>query len=72
METIGRKVTDVENDPRSIFKLDISFTRQKLFGSLIRNMPKMFPNDMLECEIQHEENSMDMYLEIKRTTKELK
>lgn len=50
----------------------MSFTRAKLFQSLIKNLPKMFPKELLDCELVNEENTLEIYLEIKKTTAELR
>jgi hypothetical protein len=61
-----------EDDPRNTLRLDVSNTRAKLFQSLIRNIPRMFPRDMLDCELVNEENTLEMYVEIKRSSPELR
>ncbi len=38
----------------------------------MRNIPKMFPKEMIECELVNEENSLEIFLEIKKTTNEIK
>ena len=60
------------NDERNILRVDISFTRAKLFNSLIKNLPAMFPKDILDYELStgEGENHNEMYLIIKRTTEE--
>jgi len=63
---------DYEKDERNVLRIDVSFTRAKLFQSLIRNIPKMFPKEMIECELVNEENSLEIYLKIKKTTNEIK
>jgi hypothetical protein len=32
----------------------------------------MFPKDMLDCELVNEENSLEIYLQIKKTTPEIR
>jgi hypothetical protein len=32
----------------------------------------MFPKEMIECELVNEENSLEIYLKIKKTTNEIK
>jgi hypothetical protein len=51
---------DLEKDPRNELRIDLSFTRAKLFQSLIKNVPKMFPKEMLDCEIVNEEGSQEI------------
>ena len=63
---------DLEKDPRNQLKIEVSFTRAKLFQSLMRNLPKMFPKDMLDCELVNEENSLEVYMLIRKTTPELR
>lgn len=72
METVGRDIKDVKNDPRNELKIDINFTKGKLFMSLMKNLPKMFPNDMLSSEIEMEDFSVDMNLIIKKTDENMK
>ena len=48
---------DLENDPRNELRVDVSFTRAKLFQSLMNNVPKMFPTEMLEIELVNEEGT---------------
>jgi hypothetical protein len=38
----------------------------------MRNLAKMFPKDMLDCELVNEENSLEIYLLIRKTTPELR
>jgi predicted Zn-ribbon and HTH transcriptional regulator len=40
--------------------------------SLQKNLPKMFPKDLLDCELVNEENTLEIYLEIKRTTEAIR
>jgi hypothetical protein len=63
---------DLEKDERNQLKIEVSFTRAKLFQSLMRNLPKMFPKDLLDCELMHEENSLEIYLLIRKTTPEIR
>ncbi len=39
---------------------------------MIHNIPKMFPNDLLDVEFVQEESSQEMFLYIRKTTEELK
>lgn len=71
MKTL-KDLTDLEKDERNQLKLDVSFSRAKLFQSLMRNLSKMFPRDLLDCELVNEENSFEIYLLIKKTTPELR
>jgi hypothetical protein len=50
--------------------LDISFCRQKLFQSLIDNIPLMFPKDCLETSLKIDDMNLTMFLEIRLTTSE--
>lgn len=43
-----------------------------MFLSLIKNLPKMFPRDILECELSQDDISQDFFLVIRRTTAALK
>ena len=61
---------DLEKDERNQLKIEVSFTRAKLFQSLIRNLNKMFPMELLDCELINEENSLEIYLLIKKTKPE--
>ena len=63
---------DLEKDERNQLKIEVSFTRAKLFQSLIQNLGKMFPKEMLDCELANEENSLEIYLLIKKTTPEIR
>ena len=63
---------DLEKDERNQLKIDVSFTRAKLFQSVIKNLPKMFPKETLDCELVNEDNSLEIYLLIKKTTPELR
>lgn len=63
---------DLEKDERNELKIEVNFTRAKLFNSLIRNIPKMFPNEILDCELVNEEKSHELYIKIKKTTLELR
>ena len=53
-------------------RIEVSFTRAKLFQSLMRNLPKMFPKEMIDCELVNEENSLEIYLLVKKTTPEIR
>ena len=39
---------------------------------MIRNIPKMFPKELLDCELVNEENTLEIYILIKKTTPELR
>ncbi len=69
LEQVARPLKHLEeDDPRKTLKLDVSNTRAVLFMSLAENIPKMFPNDMLEVEITQEDNATEIYMVIKMTT----
>jgi len=65
-------ITDLENDPRNELKIDVSYTRAKLFQSLQRNLQKMFPKTLLDVELVAEDGSLEIYLKISKTTLELR
>jgi hypothetical protein len=56
MKKLGNDI-DLEKDPRNELRIDVSYTRAKLFQSLIKNIPKMFPKEMLDVEFFNEEGS---------------
>ena len=64
-----KKTEDLPIDhPLNEFRVDILFTRFMLFNSLLKNLPRMFPDYVLDARvhIDHEES----YIVIKRTTEE--
>ena len=63
---------DLEKDARNELRIDVSFTRAKLFQSLIKNVPKMFPKEMLDIEFVNEEGSQEIYLVVKKTNDQIK
>jgi len=58
---------DLEKDPRNELRIDVSFTRAKLFQSLMKNVPKMFPREMLDVEMVNEEGTQEIVIVIKKT-----
>ena len=65
-------IIDLEKDPRNELRIDVSFTRAKLFQSLMKNVPKMFPKEMLDLELVNEEGTQEIFLVIKKTNEEIK
>ena len=65
-------VTDFEKDERNLLMVDVSFTRARLFQSLHKNLQKMFPKDLLDCELVADEKSFEIFLKIKKTTLEIR
>jgi hypothetical protein len=64
---LGSSNVDLEKDPRNELRIDVSFTRAKLFQSLMKNIPKMFPKEMLDIEFYNEEGTQEIYLIVKKT-----
>ena len=67
MKKLGSNDIDLEKDPRNELRIDVSYTRAKLFQSLIKNIPKMFPKEMLDVEFFNEEGTQEIYLVVKKT-----
>jgi hypothetical protein len=67
MNKLGSSNVDLEKDPRNELRIDVSFTRAKLFQSLMKNIPKMFPKEMLDIEFYNEEGTQEIYLIVKKT-----
>ena len=72
LDSTGYKITDIDHDERNQLKVDVSYTRAKLFQSLVRNLPKMFPSVLLDAELVQEELSNEMYLIIRKSSQELR
>ena len=71
METKGRKIKDLENDPNNLLELDLSYSSGKQLKSLVRNIPKMFPKDVLETEIRIDDTLGEMTLKIRITNSDI-
>lgn len=42
-------------------------TKAKLFNGMIKNIPMMFPHDLLEVELKSDEINQETFLLIKKT-----
>jgi hypothetical protein len=71
MKKLGNDI-DLEKDPRNELRIDVSYTRAKLFQSLIKNIPKMFPKEMLDVEFFNEEGTQEIYLIVKKTNEQIR